>query len=181
MRLLLSSSYALILGRPPAINEAYVDAREPSNVDLEGIKPGQPIVSQPLTQPTTATFHILRRRFAQILGKIGHHFQKKHELATYHEVETLDDEILDFVNDLPPHFRLEDPDTSLDHVHLYIALHRYAIGTEIALTRILLHVSDQRSSPADGSGLGYYASSGTSSTCFRETHVLTRPNLTSAW
>ncbi|RSH92528.1 hypothetical protein EHS25_008944 [Saitozyma podzolica] len=131
--------YALILGRPPAINEAYVDAHEPSNVDLEGIKPGQPIVSKPLTQPTTATFHILRRRFAQILGKIGHHFQKKHELATYHEVETLDDEILDFVNDLPPHFRLEDPDTSLDHVHLYIALHRYAIGTEIALTRILLH------------------------------------------
>lgn len=146
-----ASSWSLNLGRPPSIDDAYCDAQEPSNVEWSELTSGQPIVSRPLTEPTTATFIILRKRFAKIVGKIVHHFQKLHEPAKFEDVEALDKEIRQFIEDLPPvgqvshheritllntrllkqHFRMEDADKSLDAERVYIPLHRYYLSTEI--------------------------------------------------
>lgn len=97
-----STSYSLILGRPPSISDSYCDAQDPSNVELDDIIPGKPIVSKPLSEPTSATFLILRKRFAKITGKITHHFQQLHEPAKYEDVQALDKELRQFVDDLPP-------------------------------------------------------------------------------
>lgn len=131
--------YSLILGRPPSISDAYCDAREPSNLELSELKPGEPAVSRPLTEPTTATYNILRMRFAKIIGKITFHFQKLHEPATFEDVEHLDKDLKAFIQDLPPHYRLENPDTSLDKTLDFIPIHRYNLATEILFVTITLH------------------------------------------
>lgn len=135
----LCNSYSLILGRPPSIADAYCDAREPANVELSDIKPGEPIVSRPLHEPTTATYNILRKRFAKIIGKITFHFQKLHEPATFEDVEALDKEIRQFRDELPPPLRLENPDTSLDEELEFLPTHRYNLATEILFVTITLH------------------------------------------
>ena len=118
-------SYSLILGRPPSISDAYTDALPPSNVEMSELdalmdpsKP--PPEAKPLSQPTTATFLILRRDLAGIVGRIVHHFQKLHEPAQYGDVEKLQHELDQFVERLPPHFRMHEPDKSLDQGMLRI-------------------------------------------------------------
>lgn len=59
-------------------------------------------MSKPLDVPTSATFLLLRKRFAKITGRITHHFQKLHEPASFEDVQRLDKEILQFIEDLPP-------------------------------------------------------------------------------
>ncbi|KAJ9108542.1 hypothetical protein QFC19_002258 [Naganishia cerealis] len=132
-------NYSLILGRPPSIGDAYCDAGEPSNVEFADTEPGQPIISKPLSEPTSSTFIILRKRFAKIVGKITHHFQKLHEPARFEDVEFLDKELRNFINDLPPHYRMEDADKSLDAERPYIPIHRYYLSTEILFIVITLH------------------------------------------
>ncbi|KAJ9115857.1 hypothetical protein QFC22_004999 [Naganishia vaughanmartiniae] len=132
-------NYSLILGRPPSIGDAYCDAGEPSNVEFADLEPGQPIVSKPLSEPTSSTFVILRKRFAKIVGKITHHFQKLHEPARFEDVEFLDKELRNFISDLPPHYRMEDADKSLDAAQPYIPIHRYYLSTEILFIVITLH------------------------------------------
>ncbi|KAJ9094690.1 hypothetical protein QFC21_005847 [Naganishia friedmannii] len=135
----LGLDYSLILGRPPSIGDAYCDAGEPSNVEFADLEPGQSIVSKPLSEPTSSTFVILRKRFAKIVGKITHHFQKLHEPARFEDVEFLDKELRNFINDLPPHYRMEDADKSLDAAQPYIPIHRYYLSTEILFIVITLH------------------------------------------
>lgn len=133
------SSYSLILGRPPSIGDAYCDAGDPCNVEFADVQPGQPIISKPLSEPTSSTFVILRKRFAKIVGKITHHFQKLHEPARFEDVEFLDKELRNFINELPPHYRMEDADKSLDAAQPYIPIHRYYLSTEILFIVITLH------------------------------------------
>lgn len=132
-------SYSLILGRPPSIGDAYCDAGDPCNVEFADIQPGQPIISKPLSEPTSSTFVILRKRFAKIVGKITHHFQKLHEPARFEDVEFLDKELRNFISELPPHYRMEDADKSLDAAQPYIPIHRYYLSTEILFIVITLH------------------------------------------
>ena len=67
-----------------------------------------------MSEPTLATYLILRKRLANIVGHIVHHFQKLHEPAQYADVEGLHAELQQFIADLPPHFRMHDADRSLD-------------------------------------------------------------------
>jgi len=84
------------------------------------------------------TFVILRHQLAEIIGRIVHHFQKAQEKSHYSEVIALDDELLKFINTLPPHYSLQ-ADTSLDHGKSYLAAHRFLLITEILFVRISLH------------------------------------------
>jgi hypothetical protein len=91
--------------------------RPPSNVDLWDF-PTEPSLPppapRPLHDPTSATFLILRKGFAKIIGRIVHHFQKLDTPAQYADVEGLQAEIDAFVDDLPVHYRMHGPDRSLD-------------------------------------------------------------------
>ena len=92
----------------------------------------------PLTTPTTMTYIVLRHALAAIMGRMVHHFQKVNSPSHYSEVIALDDELLRFMNSLPPHFSLE-PDTSLDHKYPFIHAHRFLLVTEILYVRCNLH------------------------------------------
>jgi hypothetical protein len=92
----------------------------------------------PLSHPTPTTFVILRHQLAEIIGGIVHHFQQVREKSHYSEVVALDDELLKFINTLPPHFSLQC-DSTLDRSQTYIPVHRFLLITEILFVRISLH------------------------------------------
>jgi hypothetical protein len=84
------------------------------------------------------TFVILRHALAAIIGRMVHHFQQVRTRSHYSDVLSLDEELLQFISTLPPHYSLE-PDTSLDETMRYIPVHRYLLITEILFVRISLH------------------------------------------
>jgi len=67
-----------------------------------------------------------------------HHFQQVREKSHYSDVLSLDDDLLKFINNLPPHYTLQ-PDTSLDQSSPFIPVHRFLLITEILFVRISLH------------------------------------------
>jgi hypothetical protein len=92
----------------------------------------------PLSHPTPMTFVILRHQLAEIIGGIVHHFQQVRGKSHYSEVVALDDELLKFINTLPPHFSLQC-DSTLDRSQSYIPVHRFLLITEVLFVRISLH------------------------------------------
>ncbi|OBZ70157.1 hypothetical protein A0H81_10014 [Grifola frondosa] len=72
------------------------------------------------------------------MGRMSDFFQKVRSPRHYSDVLVLDDELLKFMQALPPHYAL-DPDTSLDQSHPYIPLHRFLLVTEILFVRITLN------------------------------------------
>ncbi|WVQ94574.1 hypothetical protein IAU59_001654 [Kwoniella sp. CBS 9459] len=132
--------YSLVLGRPPSISDSYTDTQPPSNIDLCEYNPALGLPPpRPYTEPTPALFLILRKKLAGIMGKIVHHFQKLNEPAQYSDVENLQHEIEAFVDQLPPHFRMHDPDKTLDSIHFWLPVHRLMLLTEVLVTTIILH------------------------------------------
>ncbi|CAG8743923.1 11289_t:CDS:1, partial [Acaulospora colombiana] len=89
--------------------------------------------------PTPWTFLVLRHSLATIIGHIVHHFQRVRSHAHYDDVVRLDEELQRFMNKLPPHYAVENTDTSLDLTHPYIPVHRFIIITEVFFVRISLH------------------------------------------
>ncbi|KIR27032.1 hypothetical protein I309_03974 [Cryptococcus deuterogattii LA55] len=112
----------------------------PSNIDLAEYNPALGLPpAKPFHEPTPALFLILRKKLAVVIGKIVHHFQKLNEPAQYSDVEKLQQELDLFVEQLPPHFRMHDPDKSLDNVHFWLPVHRFMLLTEVLVTTIILH------------------------------------------
>lgn len=131
-------SYALVLGRPNAIQDDYTSTLPPLNIADETALTSRMRTSPPLSQPTPMTFVILRHALATIIGRMVHHFQQVRHPSHYTDVLALDEELLKFVETLPPHFAME-PDTSLDESLTYIPVHRYLLITEVLFVRISLH------------------------------------------
>jgi hypothetical protein len=130
-------SYALVLGRPNSIQDEYTSTQPPSNIeDIAQISRNYD--HPPLSSPTRMTFVILRQRLAEMMGRIVHHFQRVHGRSNYSDVITLDNQLLGFMDSLPPHFAL-NPDKSLDETSKYIPVHRYLLLTEIMFVRMNLH------------------------------------------
>jgi hypothetical protein len=130
-------SYALFLGRPNAIQDEYSSTLPPLNVEDE-VSLSEFRKPPPLTTPTRMTFAILRHRLAGIMGRIVHHFQQVRQHSHYSDVLSIDDDILRFLDNLPPHFAMNF-DASLDESHPYLPAHRFLILTEIFFIRISLH------------------------------------------
>jgi hypothetical protein len=91
-----------------------------------------------MSQPTKTTFVILRHQLAEIIGRMVHHFQQVRDKSHYSEVISLDNDLLSFIETLPPHYSLH-PDTRLDATLPYIPIHRFLLITEILFVRISLH------------------------------------------
>ena len=84
------------------------------------------------------SYVILRHALAAIIGRMVHHYQQVRTTRHYSEVLALDDELMAFVNNLPPYFSLR-PDTSYDESSNYVPVHRFLLITEIWFVRISLH------------------------------------------
>ncbi|KAJ7179088.1 fungal-specific transcription factor domain-containing protein [Mycena filopes] len=131
-------SYALVLGRPNSIQDDYTSTLPPSNIDDEP-SPAHTRNPVPLSSPTRMTYVILRHHLAAIIGRMVHHFQQVRTGSHYSEVLTIDDDLLHFINTLPPHFSIE-PDKSLDEAMSFIPIHRFLLVTEVLFVRNSLHM-----------------------------------------
>ncbi|THH32913.1 hypothetical protein EUX98_g1303 [Antrodiella citrinella] len=129
--------HALSLGRPSAIHDDYTSTRTPMNIE-DDISSTQLANSQPLSVPTHMSYIVLRNTLSSIMGRMVHQFQRVTSPAHYHDILAIDDELLEFMRNLPPHFAVE-PDTSLDQTHPYIPAHRFLLVTETFYIRIALH------------------------------------------
>jgi hypothetical protein len=130
-------SYALVLGRPNAIQDDYTSTLPPLNIE-DDYSLAHMRNPPPLSTPTHMTFVILRHALAAIIGRMVHHFQQVRTRSNYKDVLDLDSELMRFVGALPPHYSI-DPDTSLDHTHPFLPVHRHLLITEILFVRISLH------------------------------------------
>ncbi|WWD21666.1 hypothetical protein CI109_106152 [Kwoniella shandongensis] len=133
------ATYSCLLGRPPSIDTTCVDTQPPSNLDLSDLRENKNTKPKPFSEPTFATYLILRHGLGCIVAKITQHFQKLQGQTQYRDVENLDAELKQFVADLPPAFSMENPDKSQDSKLWYLPIHRYYIQTEILHFVIILH------------------------------------------
>ena len=137
-------SYSCLLGRPTCIDLASSDTRFPSNIDmrhmqgLKNLKPNE-TPSKPMHESTYATYLILRRQLAEIVGEIARLFSRISKPIHYDEIKEIDGLFNQFVSSLPPDFRLHNPDKSHDGASYYLPVHRYYIQTEVLHFRIILH------------------------------------------
>ncbi|ORX34040.1 fungal-specific transcription factor domain-domain-containing protein [Kockovaella imperatae] len=138
------ATYSCLLGRPTCIDLDSSDTLPPSNIDMsnnEGLKNLKPneTPSKPLQTSTFATYLILRRRLSEIVGEIARLFSRISNPIQYDEVKRIDGLFTQFMAELPPDFRMRNPDKSNDSQLWYLSIHRYYIQTEILHFRIILH------------------------------------------
>ncbi|OCF45779.1 nuclear protein [Kwoniella heveanensis CBS 569] len=133
------ATYSCLLGRPTSINESCTDTLPPSNLNLDDLKNDKTAVAKPMTEPTFATYLILRGGLGRLVAKVTQHFQRLQGQTSYRDVEALDAEFKQFVEDLPPTFRMLTPDKSYDNKMWFLPIHRYYIQTEILHFTIILH------------------------------------------
>jgi len=69
---------------------------------------------KPDSEPTFATYLILRRGLGEIVARVTDHFQMLGEAVQYRDVEAIDEDFKAFVAALPKAFRMTDPDRSWD-------------------------------------------------------------------
>ncbi|KLT39784.1 hypothetical protein CC85DRAFT_250611 [Cutaneotrichosporon oleaginosum] len=134
------ATYSCLLGRPVSINPEFYDTKEPSNIELSslvGVDVAPP--SNPLDEPTFATFLILRNRLASIVSQIVNQFQKLHDSVHYSDIQAIDAQLRKLREDLPRHFQMLTPDKSLDKDRTFLPVHRFYIQTEILHFTIILH------------------------------------------
>ncbi|KAH8121906.1 fungal-specific transcription factor domain-containing protein [Trichoderma asperelloides] len=131
---------SLALGRPYAINNQFCLTQEPENVWLDDMEDEEAsrAVPQPLSLPTPSVLSSLLYRLAQVVGKI----QEKcfgMERASYEAVLQLDANLVRWSEQLPPYFRLDNPDTAADDALPFLPWHRLYLHTSFHFARIVLH------------------------------------------
>ena len=134
-----NDSYSCLLGRPTCLDPRFSDTRPPSNLDLPDLLQDKSAQPKDKDEPTFATYLILRKSLGEIVARVTEHFQLLDEQVQYRDVEAIDEEFKDFIADLPPAFRMLDPDRSWDDKLWYLPVHRYYIQTEILHFTIILH------------------------------------------
>ncbi|WVQ69466.1 uncharacterized protein L199_007684 [Kwoniella botswanensis] len=133
------ATYSCLLGRPTAIDPNFADTLPPSNIELEALKDDKKALPKPFSEPTFATYLILRRGLGCIVAKVTQHFQRLSGQGSYRDVEALDAELKQFVENLPPTYKMLTPDKSYDDKMWFLPIHRYYIQTEILHFTIILH------------------------------------------
>ncbi|WVQ78937.1 hypothetical protein IAT38_001029 [Cryptococcus sp. DSM 104549] len=135
----LDRTISLLVGRPASISDPHTDTQTPANLDDEEVESGNfDPAGHPLTTPTTYTYVIVRHKLAEIMGRIAYHTFAI-QLPDYATVVSLDRELLTWRDALPPFFRMESPDTSLDKAHPYLFVQRHLLACEWYYTRITLN------------------------------------------
>jgi len=81
---------------------------------------------------------MVRHKLAEIMGRIAYHTFAI-QLPEYPTVLTLDRELVDWRESLPPIFSISNPDTSLDAKYPYLFVQRHLLACEWFYTRITLN------------------------------------------
>ncbi|KFY04328.1 hypothetical protein O988_00852 [Pseudogymnoascus sp. VKM F-3808] len=141
---------ALALGRPYVINDRHCFMKEVENVWVEDMtdEKAENATALSLETPTPSVLIHFQHQLAVIIG----HIQEQSftfstapltSSASYDEVLKYDEALLNWKDSLPPYFRLEHTDLSLDSIPAYtfIPWHRLYLHTAFHFARITLHRS----------------------------------------
>ena len=113
------------------------------------------LVSKPLSQPTFATYLILRRSLGEIVSRITQHFQRLDRGGEgYADVEVLDRELRTLREGLPEAFKMVDPDTSWDE-GIFVPFTENLMG-EADIDRMLVFTRSSILHPDRNSALYYH-------------------------
>lgn len=127
----MDKTTSILLGRPQAIQEFHCDTLPPSDVDLDTMpraaRPHAPRINKPPTPPGVFTFVAIRHEMARLTGRIVEHFQNLSSPRQYSSVIQLDQDLQNFIAELPSPYRTEamgNSDRSFDEICPYVPLHR---------------------------------------------------------
>lgn len=136
----LDKTIALAIGRPFAIVDQQCLVKQASNIWLDDLSSDEAatIPEQPLTEPTRSLCSRLSHELAMVVGKIQ---ERCFGLFTvsYDTVLTLDREIMDWEERLPPYFRLTNSDLSKDDSLPFLVWHRLYLHSMYHFARVTLH------------------------------------------
>ncbi|KFY89985.1 hypothetical protein V500_05381 [Pseudogymnoascus sp. VKM F-4518 (FW-2643)] len=146
----LDRSIALALGRPYAINDRHCFMKQVENVWVDDMTDEQAenATALSLDTPTPSVLIRFQHQLAVIIGQIQEQSftfstAPLTSSASYDEVLKYDEALLTWKDSLPPYFRLEHTDLSLDLLPAYsfIPWHRLYLHTAFHFARITLHRS----------------------------------------
>lgn len=117
----------------------------------------QVLNTESLDRPTFATYVVFRRRLADVVTRICQSFTRLEQVDQYPPVQRLQKDLQELISSLPPHYRMQNPDTSLDggecfprfisnqysssaELH-YLSAHRFYLQTELLHWVIILNAS----------------------------------------
>ncbi|TPX12397.1 uncharacterized protein E0L32_006809 [Thyridium curvatum] len=136
----LDKTIALALGRPFAIVDTQCLVKQASNVWLDDMDEEEAanVPEAPLSEPTLSVCNRLAHDLAIIVGKIQ---ERCFGLFTvsYDTVLQLDQEIVHWESVLPPYFRLNNPDLSLDAERPFLVWNRLHLHSMYHFARVTLH------------------------------------------
>lgn len=115
------------LGRPNLIDQKKLNFKLP-NLRLDQSS-SEPNLLSPFAH--MALQASLGRRLNTIMGDA-----QSVDALSADEILTIEDELDKFIDELPPIFRLKDPDTSLDAEHPYFVFQRHQLHTVVYVTKL---------------------------------------------
>ncbi|KAL7412058.1 fungal-specific transcription factor domain-containing protein [Mrakia frigida] len=133
----LDRSISLFLGRPLSIQNDQSMVVAPANIhDSELDAPPSP--ARPLSSPTKSTFLILHKSLSSIIGSMQNLCFGIQPTSFRHVLQS-DAAMVSWSQDLPPHFRFDEPDTSLDVQLPWLVSQRISLHSKFHLSRLSLH------------------------------------------
>ncbi|KAL6354074.1 hypothetical protein LRP88_12626 [Fusarium phalaenopsidis] len=141
----MDRSISLATGRPYTINSKHCMEMKIRNVWIDDNSPedAAAAVERPIEDPTQSIYYRFTQQLATILGDIHDDFfglaPMTASYQTYEKVMALDQILLDWAAGLPPYFRLEDADTSLDTERPFLRWQRMYLHSSYHFARITLH------------------------------------------
>lgn len=142
----LDRTTSLALGRPYTINDKHCMNMNVSNiwVDAMTTEDAENAQSQPLTEPTPATYFIFLQQLSMIIGRIHDecfNLMPGTAHATYDKILLLDQALQDWKQTLPGYFALDAPDYTLDASLEYLTWHRLYLHSAFHFAKVTLHRS----------------------------------------
>ncbi|KAL4955820.1 hypothetical protein BDW69DRAFT_108194 [Aspergillus filifer] len=141
----LDRTVALAVGRPYTVNDKHCEMMKIKNIWLDDLSPEEVDAAEPrpLDDPTPATYHLYQQQLASLLGTI---LDDCFALApsttlyrTYERAMELDRSLLDWAEELPSYFQLENPDCSFDIERPFLPWHRLYLHSAYHFARLTLH------------------------------------------
>lgn len=141
----LDRSLSLATGRPYAINTKHCMQMKIRNLWIDGAsdEEAEHAQEQTLDNPTPALYHLYQQQMSNTLGDIQDEcfsmLPMTTSYSTYEKVLELDKRLLTWTDGLPPYFKLQDPDTSMDAARPYLPWQRTYLHSSYHFARITLH------------------------------------------
>uniref|UniRef100_A0A0B7KE57 Xylanolytic transcriptional activator regulatory domain-containing protein n=1 Tax=Bionectria ochroleuca TaxID=29856 RepID=A0A0B7KE57_BIOOC len=143
----LDRSLSLTTGRPYTINSKHCMLMKIRNIWIDDMsnEEAAEAIEKPPSDPTRTIYYSYQQRMSTILGDIHDDCFSLEptttSYSTYEKVLQLDRVLLDWADSLPPYFRIEQTDTSLDATHPFLLWQRMYLHSLYHFARVTLHRS----------------------------------------